>query len=98
MKNSGPITQNGIHPISKTRVIPKGTAGAKREDSPKPSQAAAAGAKSTTAPHMQPKDGKPVAPAQGAEVKSGGSTAEEQKGLGTKFYPKVLGLRGRSSV
>lgn len=38
---------------------------------------------------------KPLAPAQGAETKTTGSTAEEAKGIAAKLYPGKVGLRGK---
>lgn len=49
----------------------------------------------STVMHGKVKSTKAVAPAQGAETKTTGSTAEEQKGIAHKFYGKRLGLRGK---
>jgi len=95
--NTGPITKNGIHPITSKYVHPKGTAGAAR-----------AATLPASAPHLQEnKSHEPKKPL-GTESKSKLSghpetmtevpTAGDQPkgGIAAKLYGKRVGLRGRA--
>ena len=96
--NTGPITKNGIHPCTPNIVQKVGKSGTSSESSPKASQIAAAGAKTTTG-GQHPQAGKPSTPSLAAnqhpETMTERSTAEEQKTIAQRFYPKKLGIRGR---
>lgn len=98
MKNSGPLTTNGVHMSSQNRVIEKGHKGGEAHVAVKAGNGAHLHEKKTQGVrHNKPQASKPaLAPKQGAETKTVGSTAEEQKKLAGKFYPTVLGLRGAS--
>lgn len=99
----GPITKNGIHPITKTAVHDVGTHGAARAAKPAASQVPAAGAKTEhDGAKKKPGEygngtvaGTPETPG------SRGTSSEEQKGKGKSFaermYPSVKGLRGAAT-
>lgn len=76
--SQGPITHNGIHPITgkAAKVIPQGTKGAETHHAPKAAQVAAAGAK--------------TGGAEGKHIAEG----KDQKSMASVFYPKAPGLRG----
>lgn len=79
----GPITSNGIHPITGKgyKVIDKGVAGAAVASTPQVAQIAAAGAIETGA--------------SGKAVVKPASPTLPQKTMAETMYPKMLGLRGK---
>lgn len=84
----GPITKNGIHPITHQKPTVKaiGHKGSEREAKPKATEVAKEGAKPVGGgKHMQV--GKTAKPMEGKVA-----AAET---LANKFYPTKLGLRGQ---
>lgn len=77
--NGGPITHNGIHPITHQRptIASEGKKGHEKAAPPKEGEKAAAGAKETGASGEH----KPV--------------GKQEKSMAEIMYPKKLGLRGR---
>jgi hypothetical protein len=82
----GPITNNGIHPITGKgyKMVEKGVAGSAKASTPQASQVAAAGATETGASgkHMQNGTNPPPLP---------------QKTMAEMMYPEKLGLRGEKA-
>lgn len=78
MNNTGPITKNGIHPITHiaTTVVKEGVAGAAKPATPKAAQIPAAGAN-------------PGSPG-GKHLMAG----KQEKSMADTMYPKTVGLKG----
>lgn len=78
MNNTGPITHNGIHPITgkAVTVVKEGVAGSAKAATPKASQIAGEGAKHQDASGTRLKEGK------------------QEKSMAQVMYPQKLGIRG----
>lgn len=95
--NTGPITKNGVHPITSKFVHPKGTPGAADKGNHLPADAPHLQEKKTTEPKKA--EGKESTrklsghPETMTEVPTAGD--QPKGGIAAKLYPKRLGLRGR---
>lgn len=102
--SEGPITKNGVHPITHqgAKVHKMGHHGAETHAQPKESEKAKAGAKEHGAEGKHPHAGRDYNAdmgkrAQAAESTTSGSTKEERKSPADLFYPATSrpGLKGK---
>lgn len=96
--NTGPITKNGVHPITSKYVHPKGTPGAAAKGNHLPTKASHLQEKKTTEPKKAnfSESAKKLSgsPETNTEVPTAGD--QPKGGVAAKLYPKRLGLRGRA--
>jgi hypothetical protein len=98
MTNTGPITKNGIHPITSKYVHPKGTPGAADKGSHLPASAPHLQEKKTSQPKKLNFAENPKKLSGHPETMTESPTAGDQPkgGVAAKLYGKRLGLRGRA--